>query len=188
MRSNFLRDTNGAAIIEAALVLPVFVLLVFGLADFSLYLWQWNSAGKAVHVGARKAIVSTAPAALNVTWDSTKIGQLCYLASADGSFPCNFAVVSITCAGATPPTGCAPAVDKMKAVFPQLAGGEVTISYAPNRLGYVGRPGPARADVTVRIDKTYTLLFLGPVLGPGFGGQLPIRARATLPSQDLFTN
>src|SRR4051812_11072512 len=51
------RDTSGAALIEAAFVLPVLLVLVFGAIDFGMYMWQWNAVDKAAHLGARKAIV-----------------------------------------------------------------------------------------------------------------------------------
>ena len=44
--------------VEFALVTIVFFLFVFGIFDFGRAMWQWNAAAKAVHWGARFAIVN----------------------------------------------------------------------------------------------------------------------------------
>lgn len=60
------RDERGQALVEFALVLPVFLLLVFGLIDVARAVWQENTLAYAAREGTRYAIVhgsaSTAPA------------------------------------------------------------------------------------------------------------------------------
>lgn len=54
----FRRDESGAALIEFSLVMTFFLLLIGGIVEFSLLFFQWNSATKALQVGARLASVS----------------------------------------------------------------------------------------------------------------------------------
>lgn len=195
-----LRDESGAALIEAALVLPVLLLLVFGVVEISLYLWNAELAAKAVQLGLRRAIVSDAvawgpgldPGDSSAYWDGLPPGLRC--APADRS-PCpSFAV---TCGLAGPcacrgdacrftpaPAHGAPILAAMRAVLPGLDPGNVEITYATNGLGYVGRPVPVPVDVTLRlVGYEYSPLFLGGL----FGVRMPLRAAATLPGEGLLT-
>src|SRR5260370_35056272 len=54
----FWRDEVGGPLVEAAIVLPVFLLLAVGSVDFFYAFYQWTAAAKAVEVGARLAPVS----------------------------------------------------------------------------------------------------------------------------------
>lgn len=193
-------NESGAALIEAALVLPVLVLLVFGAAEVSLYLWNAELAEKAVQLGLRRAVVSDAvargpgldPAESGDYWDGLAPGLHC--APADRS-PCP--QFSVTC-GLTGPCTCrgnacrftpvqargAPILAAMRAVLPGIGPANVEITYTTNGLGYVGRPVPVPVDVTLRlVGYGYTPLFLGSL----FGASMPLRAAATLPSEGLLT-
>jgi hypothetical protein len=52
------RSTSGASGAEFALVLPLFLLLLFGIIDAGRFMWEYNQAEKATQVGARVAIVT----------------------------------------------------------------------------------------------------------------------------------
>lgn len=186
--------------IEAALILPVLLLLVFVAVEISLYLWNAELAAKAVQLGLRRAIVTDAvargpgldPDESESYWDGLTPGQRC--APADRS-PCpRFAVTCrltgpCTCRGDacrfTPaPSHGAPILAAMRAVLPSIGPDNVEITYATNGLGYVGRPTPVPVDVTLRlVSYEYTPLFLGGL----FGTRMPLRAAATLPSEGLLT-
>lgn len=56
------RPRRGQAIIETALVLPILVLLVFGIAEFSLYMYEYLQAGSCAREAARLASVRSADA------------------------------------------------------------------------------------------------------------------------------
>ena len=57
---------RGAVIVEATATILVFLLLVFGVIEFSYVYYQWNSATMATQRGARLAAVSN-PVAYNLT-------------------------------------------------------------------------------------------------------------------------
>ncbi len=193
-------NQDGAALIEAALILPVLLVVVFGMADLALFLWQLNSAGKAVQLGARKAVVSEPVArGAGLTqgesagyWNGMTLGESC-APRPDGSSACP--VFRVTCSiklrcvcetgrcdFALAEERFAPIESAMRAVLPQLRADQIELTYATNHLGYVGRPIPVAVDVTVRItEMRYELLFLGGLIGRF----LPIRAAVTLPGENM---
>lgn len=55
-------NTRGSAIVEFALVLPVFLLFLLGAIEMGRVLYTYNSAVEATRLGARTAVVSAVPA------------------------------------------------------------------------------------------------------------------------------
>lgn len=53
-----LRSTSGAGAAEFAVVLPLFLILLFGIIDGARFVWEYNKAEKATQVGARVASVT----------------------------------------------------------------------------------------------------------------------------------
>lgn len=195
-------DIKGAALIEAALIFPLLLILVFGMADLALYLWQLNSAHKSVQLGVRRAIVSESVAVgagltaseSSTYWNGLPLGQRC-APSAEGSsicpvfnVTCNFATGCV-CKGASchftfSETRLRPILDAMRATLPGLKAEQIEISYATNYLGYVGRPAPVPVDVGVKIvNLRYDFLFLGNTLGP----TISLAASAVFPSESMRT-
>jgi len=74
MRSRaLLRDTSGSGAAEFALVLPLLLILIFGIIDAGRFLWQYNEAEKAAQVGVRVAVVTdSVPSGL---FDEEYVGQ-----------------------------------------------------------------------------------------------------------------
>lgn len=199
------RDEAGAALIEAALVLPVLLLLVLGATEISLYLWNAQLATKAVQLGLRQAVVSDPvavgpgldPAESEGYWDGLPPGLRCAPDTRSSATPSPCPSFSVTCSLAGPctcrgetcrfvlaPGRVGPILAAMRAVLPGLARASVEVTYATNGLGYVGRPLPVPVDVTLRLVKyEYVPVFLGDVLG----GRLSLRAAATRPGEDLVT-
>jgi hypothetical protein len=52
------RDEAGGPLVEAAILIPIVLIFLFGAIDFAFLFYQWNAAAKAVEVGARLAAVS----------------------------------------------------------------------------------------------------------------------------------
>lgn len=86
------RDDRGAVAVEAALVLPVVMLLVFGMIEFSLLMRDWVSITAATRAGAR--IASASPGA--------------------GPGTCITGTDGVTCAPATSPALAQAAADAMQ--------------------------------------------------------------------------
>lgn len=69
---------HGATMVELAIVLPIFLILVFGMLDLSIAVFRWHMLANAAREGARKAIVhgamapeSWGPAPITTTADQT---------------------------------------------------------------------------------------------------------------------
>ncbi|HUG01796.1 MAG TPA: TadE/TadG family type IV pilus assembly protein [Longimicrobiales bacterium] len=65
---SFRRSTAGQSIAEFALVVPILLLLVFGIVEFGLIVKSWQVVTDAAREGARVAVVGATPGA---TADST---------------------------------------------------------------------------------------------------------------------
>ena len=55
------RFEAGTTIVEATIVLPLMLLLTFGIAEFGISFTRWNSLTNAVREGARTGVVFRAP-------------------------------------------------------------------------------------------------------------------------------
>lgn len=200
MRTDFGKREEGAALIEAALVLPILLLLIFAVADISIYYWNIGLAGKAVQLGVRQAIVSDAvavgpgldPAQSASYWDGLPPGLRCSSGSTVPDLCPQFEVVCDLAAGCRcigggcrftfAPAKLTPILEAMRAVLPGLGAQNVQVSYATNGLGYVGRPIPVPVNVGVSLlGLSYEANFIGPLIG----STIPLRASALLPSEDL---
>ena len=59
------RDQNGGAAVEFALILPLFILLIFGIIEFGLLLYNEHILTNACREGARAGIVIRSPTRLS---------------------------------------------------------------------------------------------------------------------------
>lgn len=163
-----LKSNHGVGAAEFALVLPLLLLMLFGIIDGGRFLWEYNRAEKATQVGARFAAVT----------DMAAGGLQDYSFATDGSpdVPAgdkvdtgNFEVAectstSCTCTGAVcgsialDSTAFEAIVTRMRQIYPAIDSDNVTITYKNVGLGYAGDPtGPDVAPlITVALkDLTF---------------------------------
>ena len=202
-----LKQERGSVLVEYTVVFPLLALTALGTVDVAYLMFEHAVANKATYFGARLAVVSN-PVAQNITDFSTlytatqqaNINLPCFdpssvsSYSATGNCPSAFAV-SCTSTACNPTTyGFDPSAftaiyNKMATIFPDLQASEVTVSYAVNGTGYIGRPGGLPMSVTVSINKDHTMFFMGALLtffgGPNWFGSLLPASSTTLPSESM---
>lgn len=64
------RRRSGAVLVEAAITLPVFLLIVFGTIDLGIAVQRWHLCAEAARIGARMAIVHGSDASELGPWTS----------------------------------------------------------------------------------------------------------------------
>jgi len=199
----FMRRMDGTSAAEFALVLPLALLLLFGIIDAGRYIWEVNQVQKAAEAGARYAVATAiVPSGLN-TYDT--VGFACPSGTLVAGDPiCREALgtircatgggsVSCTCAQSPCPNLGAPnsaafanIVARMRVFAPQIRPANVVVSYSGSGLGYAGDPatdddGNPLSDiapiVTVEVrsfDMRALLLFGGDVSLPGASATLTL--------------
>ncbi|MCW1381600.1 pilus assembly protein [Novosphingobium sp. KCTC 2891] len=185
----FWRDTAAASTVEFVMVLPLFLLFVFGAIDVGGFAWRLNTAEKATQMGARMAVV-TNPVAQGLVTEEY-LGRNVNPADANspvlgqGDAIPVAALGLIQCTqGATCTCKTGPCVTDMQAdtaafqaifarmakVDPQITAGQVTVEYRGSGLGFAGDPDGMEIAplVTVRlVGARYA-----PIMGVLFNGSL----------------
>ena len=187
----FVRDSDGAVLVEATVMMTVLFVFVLGGIDFLFAFYQWNAAVKAVERGARIAAVSD-PVATGLNQLSAAVVASGSLApgSAMPSFTatCNGGTASCTCSGTCSgvsgynasamntivfgrgSTVCndatSPYTTGMCDIFPRITTANVVVVYTQTGLGYAGRPGGPVPTITVSLQNLpFQFFFLGGLLG-----------------------
>ena len=154
-------DRSGSSAVENTIVFGVLIVLTIALIEFSLALWQWNTAEKATELGVRYAVQSD-PVSLGlseyngVTGGGFNPGTSLNFSNLD-AFTLSCTNSSCSCSGAgcgdftssvSDPTGVDTAafnaiVQRMDGVFrgSDLDNSNVTIDYSHVGMGFAGRPG-----------------------------------------------
>lgn len=154
------RDRRAASAVEFALVLPLFMILLFGIIDAGRYMWTINRAEKAAQMGVRMAVVTDFVSS-DIGDDyigqcSTPLGQGDPIPSdCFSTITCSKPSNSVTCTSGTVDQDAFNTVlARMQLFMPEVVGGNVEIIYSPSGLGYAGDPnGPDVAPlVTVRLS------------------------------------
>lgn len=187
-----LRDQAGAAGAEFALVLPIFLLFLFGIMDVGYYAWQINEAEKATQMGARMAVVTdvVAPGLATQSYVGAANGGST-LAQGDVIPASALGLITCTSAGCTCTTAPCPAtpgftsaafnrvVTRMQAFDSRIQAGNVRILYRGSGLGYAGDPSGIEIAplTTVRLEgmqfSGFTALLFGETVGlPSFAYSL----------------
>ena len=171
-------DRGGSISVENAIVFGLLIVLTVSLIEFSLALWQWNTAEKATELGVRYAVQSD-PVATNIAnyngvtdggfspgTDLEKTSLGFFVVRCDGSgcscLDGDCSVVQNIQAQDPDSTGSFgfkkanfdAIVRRMDGVFrgSDLGPDNVTIDYSYVGMGFAGRPGPDIVPaVTVRL-------------------------------------
>lgn len=103
-------NERGQSLAEIAILLPIFLILVFGIIDFGMGLRAYIQVAQATREGARFGLLGNQPGAFsaggsgdcNGSADSTVVGKVC--STIDGLDLTDLQTVTVTCPdGGTPP-------------------------------------------------------------------------------------
>jgi len=156
-----LSDRRAASAAEFALVLPLLLLLLFGIIDMGRFFWQLNESEKATQMGARMAVVTTpvSPDLVAASYidGSTQSGDL-IPAEALGTLTCD--QDGCTCTVDPCPGGSGDVdadafnviVTRMAQMNPQITAADVKVSYSGSGFGYAGE-----ADDTMDVQPLVTV-------------------------------
>lgn len=180
----FRQDVRGSTSAELVLILPVFVMMVFGMIDVAGYAWRMNMAQKATQFGARYAVV-TDPVApglatedyVGKTYNSVTLTQGDVIpAVALGTITCDKS--SCTSSGNAPATlGYSSTafnniLTRMRGIEPSITAANLKIEYRGSGVGYAGDPGEMQISplTTVRL----TGMTYSPWMGLFFKGGIAL--------------
>ena len=151
---------SGAVLIEFTVTILVFLVILFGVIEFSLAFYQWNAATKAVQFGARYAATSDPVLKELPDIDGLAAAQPgdvyagSYDVVCDGSLPTP-AGGWVGAVGAATRTYVAAAMNSivatMQKAYPNITSKNVKVSYTYTKLGYAGRPGGPVPTITVSL-------------------------------------
>jgi hypothetical protein len=145
--------TGAATAAEFALVLPLFLILFFGIIDAGRFVWEYNEAEKAAQIGARVAIVTNvlAPGLRDENYAGKTVDGTVLAPGA--RIPAGaLGVVKCDSSGCTCETAPCPAdlgtfdsttfndvlVARMQQIDPRIAADNVEVRYSGSGLGFAG--------------------------------------------------
>jgi hypothetical protein len=196
MIGRLLNDRNGASGAEFAIVLPLLLLLLFGIIDGGRWLWTYNRAAKATQMGARLAVVAY-PITPGIDESYVGVGGLTQgdpiPASALGKIRCTSS--GCTCITTPCPTlatftaaNFTNIVNRMRSFMPEIRPANVAVEYSSSGLGYAGNPEGADVEplVTVRLGGAgATALQFRPIVSLMLGTVNMPQFATTLTAEDL---
>lgn len=167
-----LRSNEAAGAAEFAMVLPLLLLLLFGIIDAGRFAWEYNRAEKATQVGARIAVATDIiPGGLSaVNYVGQNIGGVTLTqgdvvpAAALGKITCSKPAATLSCSCTTNPcpgtltpiqdTGWNVMVQRMKYMKPGLTDANVQVEYSGSGVGYAGDPNGMDISPLVTVKLT----------------------------------
>ena len=197
----FIRARDGVVMVEFTIVLFVLLVVTLGMVDFSMALYQWNTAAKATELGARQAAVS-GPVAGNLS-DSIVFPPtnafvvVCNgsLGSCTGGGTYSASALQTIVFGRGKTSCSAVATDQLLAmcnVFPNLTTSNVKVTYQQSAyniagLGYNGKTnGPVPTITVETTGLTFSFFFLNTLLG--FPPKTVPALRTTITAEDLSSS
>jgi len=196
---HLLRCRRAAAGAEFALVLPLFLLLLFGIIDAGRFLWEFNEAEKATQMGVRYAVVTSpvasalaGPASGGYSFavsDTIAQGSAVPIANFDSAI-CDNSTCSCTGGnicdsigydGPGAGTAFGNIVARMAAMYPPIGASNVTVTYKNVGLGFAGDPDNPNVSalVTVKLRDLHfhpivCLVFACSITMPDFSAALTL--------------
>lgn len=192
------RDERGASAAEFALVVPLLLVLLFGVIDAGRFMWEYNRAEKATQMGVRYAAVANPVIPALASYSFAVTGEVtpgdpipntlfddalcdedsCSCAASSGGF-CG--------AAGHDATAFANIVTRMKAIYSPIDADNVEVEYRNVGLGYAGDPnGP---DVAPLITVSLKDLEFSPITCLVFACAIEMPDfRAALTAEDLNGN
>ena len=190
-----IKDQAAASAVEFALLLPLLLILLFGIVDGGRWMWSLNRAEKAAQMGARMAVVTNAISpGISLSYlgvDGLTQGDLIPTSS--------FGKIRCTSSGCTCATTPCPAlgtddtaafnslVARMQNFSPELTASNVVVEYSSSGLGFAGNPnGPDLVPlVTVKIGSPATPVQFRPITSLLFATMNMPTVTTTLTAEDL---
>jgi hypothetical protein len=203
---NFVHGEEGATMVEFTIVMAVLFLVVLGFVDFGYALYQWNSASKAVQIGARLAAVSdpvdgNLPGFTGLDPDDTahdepgepsaSYSRSCSRTDAACTNGGSYLAANMTrivsgtdglCGEPVSPANLRPG---MCDIFSRIGTeGNVVVEYVHTGLGFATRPGGPVPTIRLRLEGlTFQFFFLGDLLG--LDSMIIPPMTSTIPGEDL---
>lgn len=178
---DLIRDRTAATAAEFAMVLPLLLILLFGIIDGGRFLWEYNRAEKATQVGVRVAVVTNILAKELATTDYVGVNGL---TQGDVIPASDFTPVSCTstsCDGGytlDSDTFNDVLLPRMQAMDPKITAANVEVDYTGSGLGFAGDPNGMDAMPLVTVKLTglqfvpITSLLFASITMPDFSATL----------------
>ena len=187
---------SGSSAAEFALVLPLLLLLLFGIIDGGRFMWAYNQSEKATQVGARVAVVTNvlSPGLASESYVGKTVAGVTLSqgdvipGSALGEIACTSGGCSCTATPCPSSLGTLDSttfdliVQRMKYMKPDLQSANVTVTYRGSGLGFAGDPNGM--EIAPMVTVTITGLSFRPLTTLMFATFTMPDLSATLTAED----
>ena len=169
---------DGASAVEFAMVLPLLIILLFGIIDAGRFAWEYNRAEKATQAGARVAVVTSSfPSGLvsqnyvgqSVSGVTLTQGDLIPPAALGRivctrtTCTCDLAPCPATLGTVNPAVFDHPLLSRMRAMKPDIQASNVLLEFSGSGLGYAGDPNGM--DIAPLVTVRLTNMQFKPITG-----------------------